>query len=460
MRSSKMLATLAAGAVLAATALVAVASPASAADEGTNLLSGSALWFTTVGPLASQSAATQITSGSNAVNRPFVSQTTSELCPAGTLQMDSAIRVPQTGVPEDQWEQITLTSSTILQDATGRFYTDNDSNGQVDRLNKVGVMAYQVAHPGANQYPYITVCRDGDAISLGYFRNIVTITGTTDATLAWSIDSPALTGGGGGTTQTATTTTLAATGQGADLLLSAAVTPAAAAGEVTFKEGTTTLGTAPVSGGVATFTVTAPTLTNHAYTADFVPTDSAAYGGSQGSASVAVGVNASGQIVVTIPAAPVVDGALTFSVPFDIPVTLAGTRDTANTRITAAGAFPTVTVTDSRRDGLLGAWEVNAQATDFTGTGATIGAKYLGWTPSTSYVADAGSPLVTQAGSVVASFLDNTASAGLASSALLGKSATPGRGVATLNAGLALAIPAGTSQGTYTSTVTVTLVSS
>ena len=458
MRSTKTLATLAVGAVLAATAMVAVASPASAADEGTNLVSGSAMWFTTVGPLASQSAATQITSGSNAVNRPYVSQTTSEVCPAGTLQVDSAIRVPQAGVPEDQWEQIPLTSSTVLQDATGRFYSDNDSNGQVDFLDKVGVMAYQVAHPGSNPYPYITVCRDADAISLGYFRNIVTITGTTPATLAWSIDSPLLTGGG--PTQSATTTTLTATGQGADLLLSAAVTPAAAAGQVTFKEGTTTLGTTAVSGGVATLTVIAPTLTNHTYTADFVPTDAAAYGTSQGSATIAVGVNATGQIAVTIPAAPVVDGALTFSVPFDTPVALAGARDSANTRITAAGAFPTVTVTDTRRDGLLGSWEVNAQATDFTGTGATIGAKYLGWTPKTSYLADAGSPLVTQAGGAVASFLDNTASAGLASSALLGKAATPGRGVATLNAALALAIPASTTQGTYTSTVTVTLVSS
>jgi hypothetical protein len=198
---------------------------------------------------------------------------------------------------------------------------------------------------------------------------------------------------------------------------------------------------------------------NHTYTAAFAPTDAAAYGASTGSTTVAVGVNATGQIVVTIPAAPVVDGALTFSVPFDTPVSLAGTRDSANTRVTAAGAFPTVTVTDTRRDGLLSAWEVNAQASDFSGTAGTIGAKYLGWTPATSYLADPGSPLVTQAGATVASFLDNAGSAGLASSALLGKAATPGRGVATLNAGLALAIPASTTQGTYTSTVTVTLVS-
>ena len=456
MRSTTSIATLAAAAVLAATAMVAVAGPAAAADEGSQI-PGNSLWFTTVGPLSAQSAATQVTSGSNAVNRPFVGQTTDVACPAGTLQMDSAVRVPQAGVPEDQWIQIPVTSSTVLQDADGRFYTDNNENGQVDRLDKVDILAYQVAHPGANQYPYITVCRDADAISLGYFRNLLTITGTTGPTLAWSIDSPAVTGGT--PQQVATTTTLSAAGAGADLALTAAVTPAGAAGQVTFKDGGTTLGTAAVSGGTATWTVTAPTIGSHAYTAAFAPTDAAAYGASSGSTTVAVGVNATGQIVVTVPAAPVVDGALTFSVPFDTPVSLVGTRDSANTRVTASGAFPTVTVTDTRRDGLLSAWEVNAQATEFTGTAGTVAAKYLGWTPATSFVADVGSPLLTQAGGAVPSFLDDTSSAGLGSSALLGKAATPGRGVATLNAGLALAIPASTTQGTYTSTVTVTLVS-
>ncbi|HEY3438558.1 MAG TPA: hypothetical protein VGK35_12795, partial [Actinotalea sp.] len=259
MRSTKSIATLAAGAVLAATALVAVAGPASAADEGAKI-PGNSLWFSTVGPLSAQSAATQVTSGSNAVNRPFVGQTTDVACPAGTLQMDSAVRVPQAGVPEDQWIQIPVTSSTVLQDAAGRFYTDNDMNGQVDRLDKVDILAYQVAHPGANQYPYITVCRDADAISLGYFRNLLTITGSTSATLAWSIDSPAVTGGT--PQQVATTTTLSAAGAGADLALSAGVTPAGAAGQVTFKEGGTTLGTVAVAGGTATWTVTAPTMGN------------------------------------------------------------------------------------------------------------------------------------------------------------------------------------------------------
>ena len=160
-----------------------------------------------------------------------------------------------------------------------------------------------------------------------------------------------------------------------------------------------------------------------------------------------------------MPSAPEVDGSLTFSVPFDVPVALAGTRAVDNSRVTAAGAFPTVTVTDTRRDALLSGWEVNAQASDFTGTAGTVGAKYLGWTPGTpSMVPDAGSPLMAQAGSAVGSFLDDTTSAGLGSSSLLGRAATPGRGVTTLGAGLVLAIPGATAEGSYTSTVTVTLV--
>ena len=250
MNLKKTLVTMLTGSMLTGLAMVAIASPASAADEGTNLLSGSSLWFNTAGPLAGQSAATQITSGSNAVNAPFVSQTTSEVCPAGTLQVDSAIRVPQAGVPEDQWEQIALTTSYTLQDATGRFYI----NGGVDSLDRFGVMAYQVAHPGSNQYPYITVCRDADAISLGYFRNIVTITGTTPATLAWSIDSPLL-------AATVTSTTLAASALtvevGSPVTLTATVAPAAASGSVEFFNGATSLGTGALAAGAASLTTSA-----------------------------------------------------------------------------------------------------------------------------------------------------------------------------------------------------------
>ncbi|HEY3436610.1 MAG TPA: hypothetical protein VGK35_02870, partial [Actinotalea sp.] len=65
MNRTKTTATLVAGSLLAGLAMIAVAGPAAAADEGSQI-PGNSLWFSTVGPLASQSAATQVLSGSNA----------------------------------------------------------------------------------------------------------------------------------------------------------------------------------------------------------------------------------------------------------------------------------------------------------------------------------------------------------------------------------------------------------
>ena len=457
MRITKSVAALAFGALLAGTAVLAVAGPASAVPQGP-ALEGKIYWFNAPGELASQSAATQIWSGSNAVNRPWQALAVDAACPAGSDQMQPFVRVPQAGVPEDDWIQIPLSASTITKDALGRFYT-GPVDELPDRLNKPDVLSYLATAPGnTGQFPLVVSCFDGPFVT-GHFRTLMTITGTTVATLAWSIPKETLPSGG--SQATATTTTLTAAASGTDLVLTAAVSPTAAAGDVTFKEGATVLGAAAVSGGTASVTVTAPAAGAHSYTAEFAPTSPASYQASSGTLTVTLGIDsATGQLVLTVPAAPVVDGALTFSVPFGSPVALAGTRASDNSRVTAAGAFPTVTVTDTRRDGLLKGWEVNAQASAFTGTAGTIGAKYLGWTPGTpAMTPDAGSPLVAQAGGAVASFLDDASSDGLASSALLGRAATPGRGVAQLNAALALAIPGTTAEGSYTSTVTVTLVS-
>ena len=447
--STVVIGTLAAGA-----AVLAVASPAAAINEG-EVLPGAIYWFSQAGPLAEQSAATQLTSGSG-TGRPWVTLTTENACPAAATNMLAYVRIPQAGVPEDDWTQVQLGALTMQKDAEGRFYTS--ATNQADRLSKAEVLAYNTANGGSGTFPFLAACKDDAGNSLGHFKTTVTITGTVNTNISWSLVSPPFTGGG--SEVTATTTSLAATAAGADLLLTATVGPAGAAGDVTFKDGATVLGVAPVVAGAATYTVTAPAQGNHTYSAEFVPADPAAYGASQGSQTVTIGLDAAtGQIVVTVPAAPVSDGALTFSVPFDTPVTLAGSRDGANTRVVAAGAFPTVTVTDTRRDGLLTGWEVNAQATEFTGTAGTVGAKYLGWTPALPLITpDAGSPLVAQAGPAVASALDDDSSAGLGASSLLGRSATPGRGVTAFDAALALAVPGSTAEGSYTSTVTVTLI--
>ncbi|HMO11130.1 MAG TPA: hypothetical protein PKB06_06435, partial [Actinotalea sp.] len=65
MSIKKSIASVMTGAVIAGAALVAAAGPAFANDEDP-LLPGGIYWFNTVGPLADQTPATQITSGSNA----------------------------------------------------------------------------------------------------------------------------------------------------------------------------------------------------------------------------------------------------------------------------------------------------------------------------------------------------------------------------------------------------------
>ena len=75
------------------------------------------------------------------------------------------------------------------------------------------------------------------------------------------------------TALTATTTTLAASSTspatGSNITLTATVASSSATGTVTFKDGSTTLGTGTLSTGVAIYTVNSITLGSHSYTAVF-----------------------------------------------------------------------------------------------------------------------------------------------------------------------------------------------
>jgi hypothetical protein len=288
------------------------------------------------------------------------------------------------------------------------------------------------------------------------------MSGTTTDTLTWSVPTPDMAVFGGGSSAAATATALSATAQGANLVLTATVSPAAA-GTVTFAEGSSTLDTVAVSGGTAATTVVAPAEGSHTYTAAFAPADSAAYAPSSVQQSFVVAKAADGSITVTlaVPGAPLGDpGALTLSVPASAAIALAGARDSGNTRVTAAGDLPTITVTDTHRADLQTAWQVNVQATDFTSAEAgTIGAKYLGVQPAVPATAPiSGTPTVVQAGATVASYLDDQASSGLAEAKELGHVATAGQGTTTLGGRVNLAVGPDAAQGTYTSVITVTLI--
>lgn len=123
---------------------------------------------------------------------------------------------------------------------------------------------------------------------------------------------------------TTTTTSLAVTEtspqlETATLHLTATVSPAAA-GTVTFKDGSTTVGSAPVSGGSAAITASLP-AGSHNLTAAFAPADTAAYAASTSSA-VPFTTTATPAVatttVVSIPAGAIASGD---SVPVTASVT-------------------------------------------------------------------------------------------------------------------------------------------
>ena len=315
--------------------------------------------------------------------------------------------------------------AATLKDADGRFYTTTTLGA--DRIGtKPEVVAHQVAKGGAaTQYPFISVCRDTSGARLGYFATTITYTGTSGTDMVYTLTSPGDAPPGvrrrpphdhhphrcrRGKGPEAHRDDLPGRRRNGDV-----------------QGGHHDPRHRPGRSRSATFTFAVVADGGHTYTADFAPTDPAAFKASQSSKTVTVALDAgTGQLTLDVPAAPVVDGSLIFAVPFDTPVALKGARVASNTRVTAAGAFPTVTVTDTRRDELLSSWEVNAQASDFTGSGSTVGAKYLGWDPAApTMTKEAGSPLVAQAGAAVMSFLDNASSAGLGAGSLLGKAAPP-----------------------------------
>lgn len=146
-------------------------------------------------------------------------------------------------------------------------------------------------------------------------------------------------------------------------------------------------------------------------------------------------------------AAPV-DGSFSLSVPTGAKATL-GAPAWVNNLSTSTGVLPTFSVTDERRVSQKG-WDATASVANFTRSGGTetIGAENLRLAPKT--VTGTTSAGVT----AVAPFQAATAAQPFASAP-----AGAGLGVTNLSADLTFAAPAGSVQGTYTSKVTVTVVS-
>ncbi|MBU4214532.1 MAG: Ig-like domain-containing protein [Actinobacteria bacterium] len=455
MRATTSVARLTIATMLLAGIGVASASSASAVDQGP-LLPGNVFLLANNKDLATATAADQVTGATSYAGYPFTTVAVDAACPANTAQANVYVRL-KNAAAEVNWDEVPLGGGVDGPpvDAKGRVYVNQ-------RMGNFNLGQIQNFLAGSTKVlPLAVVCMDIDANPLGYFSTDISIAPT--ATPSWSQVTVPTLPDGGGAAATATTTTVAATAQGANLLLTATVDPAPTdgAGTVTFAEGSTTIDSATIAAGKASATVTAPTAGDHTYTATFTPSDTTKYLGSSGSTAVTITKAGDGSITVTLTTPPTGEvGSVTLSVPANAAVALAGQRDAANTRLTAAAALPAITVTDTHRSDRLTAWQVNVQASDFTSGSTTIGAKYLGLTPSTpSTVALSGSATIVQAGAAVASYMDSATSKGLSEAQSLGVVATKGQGTTTLGGQLNFAVPGpSVAQGTYTSVITVTLI--
>ncbi|MDQ1129038.1 hypothetical protein [Microbacterium sp. SORGH_AS_0888] len=153
-----------------------------------------------------------------------------------------------------------------------------------------------------------------------------------------------------------------------------------------------------------------------------------------------------GDIALSAPVVLPPDGALSLTVPSGATAAL-GSATIANGQSTATGTLPTFSVNDKRYSAKPG-WTVNASVAQFASGSNVFNPNALSIVPA--IVSGSTAPGVT----TVASLVGSTTAAKFAEAA-----AGAGVGVTNLNAALTLAAPVGTPAGTYTSTMTVTVVS-
>jgi hypothetical protein len=250
---------------------------------------------------------------------------------------------------------------------------------------------------------------------------------------------------------------------GTPVALTATVTPSNAAGTVTFTDATTgtALGTAAVSGGSASLTVSTLAQGDHSLTASFAPTDSTAFAASTATAvpftvtaptGGGTGGSSTGSESINTSVAP---GALALSVAGSQVNLPALALNNTSTQFTTAGPIQTVTVTDTRA-GAPG-WSLSGQVADFASGSHTINAENLGWAPNLVNKGD--SVKVTLGGNVAPANgvgSADTGVLGLKSSRTLASAA--GLGTAQLGADLSLVAPTSTVAGAYTGVLTLTVM--
>jgi hypothetical protein len=246
------------------------------------------------------------------------------------------------------------------------------------------------------------------------------------------------------TSGTDTTVTLTATVKGAT-----GATATGALGTVNFfSPAGTPIGSGTVTNGVATYVTGANTVGTYSYTAQYLNASDPVYSDSVASGASTVtftGPNAAQTTTsVTIPAG---SGTLTLS---GVPSTVSlGTATLTGGLLTASAALGTITVNDTRQTGSP-IWNLSGQSSDFTSGTNSFNGGYLGWTPTlvgTSNAGVAGAAVISATGAGLKGSAQSLATGGV----------VVGTPTTTVGAQLNLAVPAQTTAGVYTSTLTITL---
>lgn len=366
--------------------------------------------------------------------------------------------------PQDAGTAITLTA-TVNPAAAGsvEFFDGATDLGAGTYVASTGKATFKTT-PASGDHSFTAKFTPADATAYA---------GSTSSALAYTIGTPA----------TPTSTTLSVSpdsGSVADasgnlqVTLTAKVAPAGLDGSLHFFDGNTDLGvadsyTATTGIGAKTTTLTAGT---HIITAAFTPADATYAKSISSNVSYSVVPQNFGTSQVQVTAndttAPYT-GNLVLAVGSGASAALTqvdATTDAGHPALASdatghrhawvfTGNLTGISVQDTRPSET--GWKVTGQATAFANGNVSIPAANLGWDPALATGGDAEGTV--KAGGSVASVLANTSSTGLSEPETLASAATGnGLGTQNLSTGLELRIPDTSPTGTYSSTLTLTLI--
>jgi hypothetical protein len=288
-------------------------------------------------------------------------------------------------------------------------------------------------------YSLGVACMKSALINAASYRTISVTAGTG----VWTATDSVVTDEFRFTTQPASQTI--AVGSNATFTAATSGTPAQISIKWQKAESTATTTFADVSGATTgTLVVTSATADDNGDIYRAVATNTA---GSVNSSSAVLTVSeTTGSVAMSAGVVNAVDGALSLSVPTNASITF-GTPTLVLNKSTATGTMPNITVNDGRVNSRPG-WSLSASVTDFVFSTNTISKAQLGFAPAKVSATAAG----TQAGAT------QVAGAATYPAVIATGTAANAVGNTVLNGVLTFVAPQEKPAGTYTSTMTLTVI--